>query len=154
MMRSVSMFAMSSGAATALRVVKVREEPAHVGDPAGDRGGGGHGRAHQVGARAFSLAAFEIAIGGRRAAQAGIDEVAVHADAHGAARREPLQARLQEDPVQSFGFCGLLHQARAGHHHRRDHRLAPLDHGGGNAQVFKPAVGAGADEDAVHGKAL
>ena len=44
---------------------------ADVGEVAGDGGGGGHLRADEVGAAAAALAAFEVAVGGGRAAFAG-----------------------------------------------------------------------------------
>src|SRR5215472_16731639 len=74
-----------------------RPEGPHVGEMAGDGGGGGHGGAHQVGAPAAALAAFEIAVGGGRAALAGRHLVRVHRQAHGTAGLAPLEAGGGED---------------------------------------------------------
>src|SRR5262245_41435545 len=72
-------------------------ERPHVGEPAGDRGGRGHRRRHQMRARALALAPFEITIRRRRHALAGGRRLAVHPDAHRAARLAPLEAGLAED---------------------------------------------------------
>ena len=53
-----------------------------------------------------ALAAFEIPVGGRGAALAGLQLVRVHAQAHGATRLAPLKARGEEDLVQAFGAGG------------------------------------------------
>ena len=46
------------------------------------RGSRGHGRADEMGAPAFALAALEVAVAGRGAALAGLELVGVHAQAH------------------------------------------------------------------------
>src|SRR3990172_6705414 len=95
MIWSVSTLGMAIGTATASSCTKGStsgpHELAHVGELAGDRGGCGHGRAHQVRARAFALAADEIAVRGGRATLARRHQVAVDADAHGAAGLAPFE---------------------------------------------------------------
>src|SRR6266481_3523334 len=71
-----------------------------VGESARDGGGRGHGRAHQMCARALALAPFEVPVGGRGHALACAGRVAVHPDAHGAAGLAPLEARRSEDLVE------------------------------------------------------
>src|SRR5205085_1528278 len=64
----------------------------------------------------------------------------------------PLEARLEEDAIEAFLLRLMLHRAGARHHHGVDARrdLAALRDRGGGAQVLDAAVGAGADEDALH----
>jgi hypothetical protein len=119
---------------------------------AGDGGGGGHRRADQMGAAAGTLAAFEIAVGGRGAALARGEAVGVHGQAHRAARLAPLEPGGGEDLVQALGLGLLLDLAGARHHQRQldvaGNRPAPWPRRGG-AQVLDARVGAGADEDLV-----
>src|SRR5256712_13231879 len=61
---------------------------------AGDRRGRGHGRGHQMRAPARALPALEVAVRGRRATLAGTEDVGVHAEAHGAPRAAPIEARF------------------------------------------------------------
>ena len=56
-----------------------------VGKVAGDGCRRRHHRTDQVGASAASLAAFKVAVAGGGAAFAGLQDVGVHAQAHGAA---------------------------------------------------------------------
>src|SRR3990167_7760565 len=124
------------------------EELPDVDDMAGDGGGRGHGRAHQVGASAPALTALEVAVGGRGAAFARRQAVGVHAQAHGAARLPPVEARGLEDGVEAF-FLGLgLHKAGARNHHGPHvggHQAAVeegvLHDARGGAQVLDTAVG-------------
>mmetsp|Transcript_28905 Transcript_28905/g.51672 ORF Transcript_28905/g.51672 Transcript_28905/m.51672 type:complete len:597 (-) Transcript_28905:259-2049(-) len=128
----------------------------HVGQSARHSGGGGHRGAHQMGAPAVTLAALEISIGGGGAALAGEQFVGVHGEAHGAAGLAPVKARLDQNLVQPLLLRLLLHQSRAGHHHGIHsfrHAAARRD-GRHLANVLDAAVGAGADEDLVHGDAL
>jgi hypothetical protein len=116
--------------------------------------GGGHGGAHEVGAAARALAAFEVAVAGGGAALAGLQAVGIHGQAHGAAGFAPFKACGLEDLVQAFALGLFLDQARAGYHHGQldvfGHLAAQLlDHGGGFAHVFDAAVGARADEHLV-----
>src|SRR5580765_492604 len=100
--------------------------------------------------RPLALTAFEVAVRGRGDALLGLAEVAVHPHAHGAAGMAPLEARLAEYPVEALRLGLLFHQARPRHDQRWDARLAPARHGGGGAQVFDAAVGAGTDEHTVN----
>ena len=74
---------------------------------AGDGGGGGHGRADQVGAAARALTALEVAVAGAGRALAGLELVGVHGQAHAASRLPPFGAGLEEDPVEPLGL-GLV----------------------------------------------
>ena len=103
MIWSVSTLARSSGAttpATWRRRRSIRPPPrlprgsnvADVDEVAGDGRGGGHLRADQVRAAALALAALEVAVGGRGAALARLQDVGVHPQAHRAAGLAPLEA--------------------------------------------------------------
>ena len=82
--------------------------------------------------------------------------VGIHAQAHGAPRPTPVEARLEEDLVQALGFGRGAHALRARHHHR--------PHGGRDlvaaheprrlAQIGQPRVRARPDERDVDGRAL
>src|SRR5947209_1376082 len=96
---------------------------------------------------ALALTADEIAVRGRGAALARGDEIAVHADAHRAARLAPFETGVAEDAVEAFGFRRELYLRRAGYDERRHHRLAALRHFRSGAQVLDSRVGARADED-------
>src|SRR2546430_1644054 len=153
MMRSVSMLGRSSGAATAVSLVKGSTSAlkrADVGEAARHRGGGRHRRRHQVRARALALTSFEVAIRGGGHALALARGLAVHPHAHRAARLAPLEAGRDEDAVEPFGLGRALDQPRARHDPRGHRGAAPLHHPRDRAQVLEPAVGAGADEDAIH----
>src|SRR5690349_10140473 len=122
MIWSVSTLGWSTGSAGASRVVKgsmarlLAEQAADVGETAGDRGGRGHRRADEMSAHAGTLAADEVAVGGRGNALARLAGVAVHADAHRAAGLlAPFEAGVAEHLVEALGFGLLLHQAGASH---------------------------------------
>src|SRR5687768_8544092 len=83
-------------------------------------GGGGHCRRDEVCAASLALAAFEVAVAGACAPLARLQLVGVHRQAHRAARLAPLEARLLEDPVESFFLGLLLHLPAAGNDHRVD----------------------------------
>src|SRR6185436_15137586 len=78
----------------------ILEIPPGVGDLAFDRGRGGRERAGEQRAAALPLPALEVAVRGRHAVLAGLELVAVHRQAHGAAGLAPLAAGLLEDRVQ------------------------------------------------------
>src|SRR5205807_2769865 len=99
--------------------------------------------------RALALAPLEVAVGGGGHALALARRLAVHPHAHRAAGLAPLEARLDEDAIEPLGLGGALHQPRAWHDPRRHDGAAPPHDPGGRAQVLEPAVGAGADEDAI-----
>src|SRR5215467_10735839 len=67
----------------------ILQQFADVRQAAGDGGGGGHGRAHQVRTAAATLASLEVAVGGGGATLAGLQLVGIHGEAHGAARLAP-----------------------------------------------------------------
>src|SRR5215472_15483954 len=117
----------------------------------GDGGGRRHGWRHEVGAPAGALAPLEVAVAGRRRALARSQDVAVHAQAHRAARRAPLEAGVGEGPVQALGLGLGLDPGQAGHDQGPDAGadLAAAGDLGGGPQVLQPAVGARADEHRV-----
>ena len=81
----------------------------------------------------------------------GAQLVAVHRDAHRAARLAPVGAGGLEDVGQALALGLALHLVRAGHDHQ-PHAVgdvAVLEHAGGQPQVADPAVGAAADEHDV-----
>src|SRR3974390_1345191 len=73
---------------------------ARVGDPSAHRARRGRERAREQRAAARTLAALEIAIARAHGVFPARDRVAVHADAHRAARLAPVRARFDEDPMQ------------------------------------------------------
>src|SRR5262245_33319321 len=111
MRRSVSMLGRSRGTALAVSVVNASivfspsqgsgGELPDVGEPAGDGGGRGHGRAHEMCAGTLPLAPLEVAIGRGGHALALTRGVAVDAHAHGTARIAPLEAGRGEDRMQT-----------------------------------------------------
>src|SRR5580704_5973215 len=110
----VSIFGISSGAATAVRTVNgcitASRQLSHVGEPAEYRGGRHHRRAHDVGQCTAALPAFEIAVGGRGAALAGRNQLAVRTVAHRAPRIAPLKPGIEENAVETFGLRLPLHR--------------------------------------------
>ena len=101
------------------------EKLADVGEVAGDGGGGGHGRADQVGAAARALAALEVAVAGAGGSLAGLELVGVHGQAHAAPRLPPFGAGLQEDAVEPLGL-GLVPDLLAAGHDQRPHARGRL----------------------------
>src|SRR5215469_14590320 len=104
MIWSVSMLGSGSGTAVEVSLlmgsIGLCLPGADVGEVAGDGGGGGHLRADEVGASTAALASLEVAVGGRGAALAGLQDVGVHGEAHGAAGLAPLKAGGLEDGVE------------------------------------------------------
>ncbi len=105
-----------------------------------------------MGAAAFALASFEIAIGSAGAAFADGQHVVVHADAHAAACVAPLETCVGENFVEAFGFGLMLYDAGAGDDEGsldifRD--VFSGDNFCGGAEIGDARVGAGADENAV-----
>src|SRR3954447_14367829 len=129
---------------------------ADVDEVALDGGRRGHLRADEVGAPAAALASLEVAVRGRGAALAGLEDVGVHAQAHRAARAAPVEAGSAEDLVEALGLGLGLHLHRAGDDHRIEvgGDLAALDRARGRAQVADAGVGARADEHAVQADVL
>ena len=110
----------------------------------------------EVRAPAAALAALEVAVRGRGAALAGLEDVGVHPQAHRAARGAPVEAGGAEDVVEPLGLGLRGHGLGARDDHRVDvgGDLAALDERGGGAQVADPRVRARADEDAVEADVL
>ncbi len=79
---------------------------ANIRQVAGDRRGGCHGGAHQVGTPAAALAAFEVAVRRGRAAFAGQELVGGSSQGTWSSRKAPFEAGVDEDPGQPF-FLGL-----------------------------------------------
>src|SRR5258705_12700770 len=102
-----------------------------------------------MGACAFALAAFEIAVGRRSAALAGGHRVSAHRNAARTARAAPFETRVAENPVESFSFRLTLDRGRPRRYPAADHDFPALKHCGGRAQVFDPAVSARADESVI-----
>ena len=111
---------------------------------AGNRGTGGEGRAHQMGASAPALAAFKVAVRGRSATFARREDVRIHAEAHGAARFAPFKASLYEDVVQAFRFGLCAYKSRARNDHGADAvgDLRPGRDACGFPQIFNARIGA------------
>src|SRR6266446_744976 len=146
MIRSVSTFGRSIGSATAVRRVKAcisGVERADVGEPARDGGGRRHRRRHEMRPGALALAPLEVAVRGRRHALALAGGLAVHPDAHRTARLPPLEAGVEEDPLEPLGLGGALDQPRARDHPRRHDRAPPLRDARRRAEVVEATVGAG-----------
>jgi len=81
----------------------------HIRDRALDRRRRGHGRAGEMGARAGTLPADEVAVGRRDAALARRHALAVGGDTHRAAGFAPFEARVLEDAVEPLGLGLALH---------------------------------------------
>ena len=120
----------------------------------GDGGGGGHGGADQVGASTASLTALEVAVAGGGATLAGLQNIRIHAEAHGASGLAPFGSGFEEDAVETLALGELLNRLGAGNDQHLNHGadLMSLDDPGGIAQVFQASIGAGADKDAVDGQ--
>src|SRR5438876_7762034 len=121
---------------------------------AGNRGGGRHYRADEMGAAVFALAAFEIAVRCAGAALVRRQDVGIHADAHAAAGVAPLEARFAENLVEAFFFGLRVDAARAGNNQRLLDVFRHVFSGDeirGGAEIIEPRIGARADEHAVHG---
>src|SRR5690242_9324601 len=76
---------------------------------------GCHDWADKVRAAVLALAAFEIAIGGTRAALVRWQDVGVHADAHAAPGVAPFKTRLAEYFVEPLFFSLRFDAARTRH---------------------------------------
>src|SRR5690554_3720400 len=159
MIWSVSMS--SNGSTTVLeRIVRIgsisnllgsAEQLARVRDGAFHRGRRGGDRAREDRARAGALPALEVAVARADRKLARRHDVAVHADAHRAARLAPFAARRADDLVEPFRLGVALRLIRARHdeqaHAVRD--FPSLENTGRLANVSEPAVRARADEHDV-----
>src|SRR5947209_19721894 len=103
MIWSVSTSTRSSG--TAIPVWRVNDlitllQLSNVDEVPGDRRCRSHRRAHKMCPAQLSLPPLEISIGGRGASLAGLQDVRVHPQTHGAARLAPVEAGLAEHPTE------------------------------------------------------
>src|SRR5918998_1023114 len=124
---------------------------ARRGEPAHDGGRRGHHGADEVRPAPLALASLEIAVAGGGAPLAGLQDVGVHAEAHGTARVAPVEAGLGEDLGQPL-LLGLLFDAhRTGNDHRPNSvfDLVALEHAGRGTQVLDAGVGARTQENGV-----
>src|SRR5882672_4113507 len=92
-----------TGSISVLELLK-RHELARIGDRAFDRRRRGRDRAREHGARALALAAFEVAVARAHRELTGRYLVAVHRDAHRAARLAPLAAGRAHDFIEPLGL--------------------------------------------------
>ena len=90
-----------------------------------------HFRTHQVSAAARSLPPFKVSVGCGRAAFAWHEDVRVHAEAHRTAGVAPLEARVEENLVETFLLRLGFDETGAWHDHRaqRVRHLLAADHG-------------------------
>src|SRR5437868_3073215 len=148
MMTSVSMLPRMMGAATAVRVLNgfgmSAPHRSRVGDGARDGGCGRTGRACQMGARPWALAADKIAVGGRDRALTGSNRFTVGGKTHRASGLAPFEAGIGKDLVQPFGDRIALDGLRTRHDPGTDagSNLAAARDLGGGPQITEPAVGA------------
>ena len=100
----------------------------------------------------FALAAFEVAVRGRGDALSVHRLIVVHRHAHRTAGIAPLKPGFQEDAVETFLLGLVLDVARPRHHQRGDPvgDLASFRDGRSRPQILDAAVGARADEHALH----
>src|ERR1035437_8376782 len=126
-------------------------ERARIGYDAGDGTGGVGERRGEERSPALALAPLEVAVRGADAVLAGLELVAVHGDAHRAARLAPLGAGRLEDRVEAFalGLTLDLLAARDDKHAQPGGNAATAQDRGGGPHVFDPAVRARTDEDDV-----
>src|SRR5258707_1016801 len=120
MMTSVSMLVRMIGAAMAFSLSKgfgmLALHRPHVGDGPRDRRRGRRGRARQMGARARSLAADEIAVRSRDRTLAGRYHFAIGRETHRASRLAPFETCFDEKLVEPFGDRVALDRFRTRHH--------------------------------------
>src|SRR4051812_29021439 len=106
-----------------------------------------------MGATAFALPPFEVAIAGRCASFTGRELIGVHPEAHRTPGGAPLESSVTENAIQPFGLGLRFDAHRSGNDHR-PHPLsnrAPLNHRSSQSQILDPAVRAGTDEHRIDG---
>ena len=106
-----------------------------------------------MGTSTCTLAALEVTVRGGGATFLGGEDIRVHAEAHGATCFAELEAGIEEDLVEAFGFGLISDEAGPGDDHGALDvcgDLAALDDLGGNAKIFDAGVGAGADENFIN----
>src|SRR4051812_2153001 len=100
----------------------------------------------------LALPPLEVAVRGRGATLAGLQNIGVHAEAHRAACVSPLEASFRKDLIELLLLGLLLDAHRAGDNERADTflYLVSLQNGGGGPEVFDAGIGARAEEDGVY----
>src|SRR5207245_2100365 len=100
------------------------------------------GWADEMGAAQLALPSLEVAVRGRGATLARLQNVGIHTQTHGAAGLAPVEARFLEDSVDALLLRLPLHGRRAGHHHGSNVGMdaAPTHHSRRQAQVFDARV--------------
>ena len=102
-----------SGKSTLIRLILREEDPTQgriyvagkdIGKMSADGRCSDHGRRHQMRARARTLTAAEVPVGGRGTTFARRHQVAVDANAHGATGIRPFQSSVAENTIESFVF--------------------------------------------------
>jgi hypothetical protein len=106
-----------------------------------------------VRAPAGALTALEVAVRGRRAPLAGLEDVGVHPQAHRAPRASPLEARITEDGIQTLILSLSFNLCRSGHDHRAHTGRHPTaaDDVRRSPQVLDPGVRARPQEHPIDG---
>src|SRR6266850_6463407 len=124
---------------------------AHIYKVPGDRRCRRHRGAHQMGAAAFALASFEVAIRSAGASLARLEDVWVHREAHAASGLAPLEAGLGENAIEAETLRFRFYFLRAGHDHRVHAfcDVLALDDIGRHLEIGETRIGAGADKNAI-----
>src|SRR5262249_36932111 len=84
---------------------------AHIDKMARDGRRSRHRRRNEVRAASIALASFEVAVGSRGAAFAGLELVRIHGEAHRAPRLAPLKTGFDKNLVETLSLRLFLHQA-------------------------------------------
>src|SRR5271167_3380861 len=110
-----------------------------------------HHRTDKMRPPSAPLPSFKIAVAGRSAAFARLQNVWIHSQAHRASRLAPLESRVLKNPVQAFLFGRPLHRLRSRHHHRPHFRTygMSLRHARRRTQIFNPRICARSDEHPI-----
>src|SRR5437588_5151337 len=101
-----------------------------------------HRRADQVRPSPGALPPLEVAVGSRRAALPGAQDIRIHPEAHRAPRLPPLEAGALEHAVQPLALRGPPDLLGAGDDHGPDLRVHPAagHDAGRRPEVFEPGV--------------
>jgi len=123
----------------------------YIGEVACNRSGGGHGRAHQMGAAAAALAAFEIAVAGGSTTLARAEYVGIHRQTHRTACLTPFKSGFEKYLIEPFALRHSLDFLRSRNNqssHSGRHVVAFRDPGG-FAKILNAGICAGTDEGHV-----
>src|SRR6185295_6262662 len=85
-----------------------------------------HHRTDEVRASASALTALEVAIAGRRATLARLQDVGIHSQTHRASRFAPLKSRFMKNLIEALAFRRALHLLRTRDDHRAHRRVDPV----------------------------